>query len=57
MKEKSAAIVTIKNAQKMSARGRKSIANWLRQQARFLESNGDELASRFTARYIYTGEL
>ena len=52
-KEKSAAIVTIFNAQSMSKRGRKLIADWLRRQAGFLESNGTELADRFRARYLY----
>ena len=53
MKEKSAAIVTIFKAPDMTKRGRKRIADWLRRQAGFLESNGDELSSRFTARYLY----
>jgi hypothetical protein len=52
-KEKSAAIVTIKDAAKMSPRGRRQIAAWLRRQAGFLERNADQLASRFTARYLY----
>lgn len=53
MKEKSAAIVTIKDAPKMSRRGRKAIADWLRRQANFLETNADQLSNRFTARYLY----
>jgi len=52
-KEKSAAIVTILKAPQMTKRGRKRIAEWLRRQAQFLEQNGDELSSRFTARYLY----
>jgi hypothetical protein len=51
--EKSAAIVTIKDAPKMTKRGRKNIAAWLRRQAAFLEQHGNEFAGRFTARYIY----
>ena len=53
MKQKSAAIVTIKDAAKMSPKGRKDIANWLRRQAAFLERSADQLSSRFTARYLY----
>lgn len=53
MKEKSAAIVTIKDAPKMTKRGRKNIAAWLRRQAGFLEKHSDQLSHRFTARYIY----
>ncbi len=52
-KDKSAAILTIFKAPEMTKRGRKQIAEWLRRQARFLEQNGDELASRFRARYLY----
>lgn len=52
-KEKSAAILTIKDAPNMSKRGRKSIADWLERQAGFLRRNGDQLSTRFTARYIY----
>lgn len=53
MKDKSAAIVTIKNAPKMNKRGRKKIAAWLRGRAALLEKHGDLMASRFTSRYIY----
>jgi hypothetical protein len=52
-KSKSAAIVTVFRAPDMSKRGRKSVAEWLRRQAGFIESDGDNLASRFTARYLY----
>lgn len=52
-KEKSAAIVTVKDAPKMTKRGRKAIAKWLREQADFLEQYGNEFAGRFTARYLY----
>lgn len=51
--EKSAAILTIKDADKMTAKGRKRVAAWLRGRAVLLEKHGDLLASRFTARYIY----
>lgn len=53
MKTKSAAIVTIHNAAKMHAKGRKKIANWLRGRAALLEKHGDLMAKRFTARYLY----
>lgn len=53
MKEKSAAIITVKDAPAMTKRGRKAIASWLRRQAGFLEKHGPEFASRFTARYMY----
>jgi hypothetical protein len=52
--EKSAAIVTIKDAAKMSKKSRKQVAAWLRRQADCLIECGDELAGRFTARYLYT---
>lgn len=51
--DKSAAIVTIKEADKMTAKGRKAIAAWLRRQAAFLEKHGNEYSARFTARYLY----
>lgn len=53
MKSKSAAVVTIKDAAKMSASGRKAVAAWLRKQASFLLSHPKQLPSRFTARYLY----
>jgi len=53
IKEKSAAIVTIKDAPTMSPRVRRAIAAWLRRQATFLERHSKELASRYTARYLY----
>ena len=51
--EQSAAIVTIKDAPKMSKRGRRDVARWLRRQADFLEQHTDQFATRFTARYLY----
>lgn len=53
MTTKSAAIVTIKEADRMSAKGRKAVAAWLRRQADFLEKHGKEYSTRFTARYLY----
>jgi hypothetical protein len=53
MSEKSAAILTIKNAEKMTKKGRADIADWLRKQARFLTKHGDKYAKGFRARYLY----
>jgi hypothetical protein len=52
-KEKSAAILTIKDSSDMTARGRKAIASWLRRQAAFFEKHGTEYSSTFRARYLY----
>jgi hypothetical protein len=52
--EKVAAKVVIHRGGEMTKRGRRQIANWLRRQARFLESHGDELAPRFTASWRYS---
>lgn len=51
--EKSAAILTIFDAAKMSEKGRKEIALWLRRQIGFLLKHNKELSDRYTARYIY----
>lgn len=52
-KETSAAILTIKEPAEMTPKGRKAIAEWLRQQAKDLIKYGDNYAKRFTARYLY----
>ena len=52
-KEKSAAVVTIRDAADMTPKGRKEVARWLRRQAAFLEKYSEQLSSRFTARYLY----
>jgi len=53
-KSKSAAVLTINKPGKMSKRGRKAIANWLRRAASDLEELGSEYTEgRFTARYLY----
>lgn len=52
-KEKSAAILTIRDADKMTPRGRKQIAAWLRRQSEFLTKHGKQYSGRFTARYLY----
>ena len=51
--EQSAAILTIKDAARMTPKGRKEIAQWLRIQAKNVERDGEEYARRFTARYLY----
>jgi hypothetical protein len=53
--EKSAAIITIKDAPEMTKRGRRQIAEWMRKQADFLEFEGKAFSKRFTARYLYRG--
>ena len=52
-KDKTAAILTIKDAPKMNSKGRKRIAAWLRSRAALLEKHADLMATRFTSRYIY----
>lgn len=54
--DRSAAIVTVKDADRMSVDGRKDIARWLRRQAGFLEKYGSEFAGTFRARYIFVKE-
>jgi len=48
-----AAVITVRDANTMTPRGRKAIAAWMRQQARFLEQHGNEFSRRFTAHYMY----
>lgn len=53
-KEKSAAILTIKHPGKMSAKGRREIAAWLRRHASMLVKHGKEYTDgRFIGRYLY----
>lgn len=52
-KEKAAAILTIRDAARMTKRGRRQVAAWLRQHAEFLQEHGSEYAGRFTGRYLY----
>lgn len=54
MKTKSAAIITIKDAPRMSTKGKRAIAKWMKRQADFLLQNNKQLSPRFTARYLYT---
>lgn len=52
-KHKSAAILTVFDAAKMSAKGRRDIIRWLERQADTLKYHHNELANRWTARYLY----
>lgn len=53
-KEKSAAVITIKAPGKMSKKGRREIAAWLRRHASMLVKDGDKYTDgRFTGRYLY----
>lgn len=51
--DKSAAVITIFDADKMTARGRKAIAKWLQHHAQMLLEHGKEYAPRFRGRYLY----
>ena len=51
--EKSAAVLTIKDAALMTKRGRKAIADWLRRHADWLEEHGAEYDRRFRGRFLY----
>ena len=44
--------VTIHKASEMTKDGQKLVAQWLREQAKLLETEGDNLSDRFTARYM-----
>ena len=52
-KDKSAAVMTVFDAARMTKRGRKAVAAWLRRQAGFLDAHGADFSGRFTARYLY----
>ena len=52
MKEKSAAVLTIRDASKMTPAGRRAVAAWLKRQSEFLAKNGKDFSGRFTARYL-----
>lgn len=49
---KAAATLHIIDADKMTARGRKRIAAWLRAQADLITAEGDNYAPRFRGRYL-----
>ena len=48
----SVAVLTIKHADKMTARQRRQIAKWLADQAHALQTQGSHYSSRFRARYM-----
>jgi hypothetical protein len=48
-----AAVLTIKNPAKMTVKGRKDIADWLRRHAHDLEMYGKDYAKLLRARYYY----
>lgn len=50
---KAAAIITIKKAGKMTKRGRRNIARWLRDQADYLEEFGNNYGPLFRSRYLH----
>lgn len=47
--------LVIHGAGRMTKRGRKYLAAWLRKHAASLEKEGDRYASRFTGRYMKVG--
>lgn len=51
--EKAAAVLTVVDAGKMTAAGRKRIAAWLRSHAEMIIAEGDNYAPRFRGRYLY----
>jgi hypothetical protein len=53
-KLKTAASITIYGADKMTLKGRRDIAHWMREQADFLVRYGDEYDYRVQSRYLYT---
>lgn len=50
---KVAATLTVHRASDMTPLGRKQVAQWLREQARFLVRSGADYSRRYTARYYY----
>ena len=49
---KSAAVITVRDASKMTKRGKKQVAAWMRKHADMLEVEGHNYSRRFTGRYI-----
>lgn len=47
-----AAIITIRDAAKMTPRGRRDIAAWIRRTAEDFEKNADKLARIYRTRYM-----
>lgn len=50
---KTAAVLTIADAPRMTAKGRRAIAAWLLKQGFFLVAYGQDYAAHFTAHYRY----
>jgi hypothetical protein len=50
--EKSIAVLTIKEAGRMTAEGREELAEWLRAQADAVVAEGEQYADRFRARLL-----
>lgn len=53
MKTKTAAVLTVYDAAKMSAKGRRDIIRWLERQTETIKNEHQSLAKRWTARYLY----
>ncbi len=53
MATKSAAVLTIFNAAKMTPSGRRNVAKWLDKQKQILLHDSASLSKRYTARYLY----
>ncbi len=51
-KDKTIAILTVHNAAKFTAKGRRDIANWLHNLADTILNDAEKLDTRFRARYI-----
>ena len=49
---KSVAVLSIRQASKMTKRGRRQVAAWIRKEADFLEEFGEQLSDNFRSRYI-----
>jgi len=50
--EKTVAVLTIKEAGRMTAEGREELAEWLRAQADGVLAEGNNYADRFRARFL-----
>ena len=50
-RSKTIATIVVHRAADMTPAGRKEIADWLRRQVAFIETEGEKCSSRFTARY------
>jgi len=50
---KAAAVVTIRGADKMTPKGRKQVAAWLRRHAAYLTKHGKSYGPTMRGRYLY----